>query len=242
MIAIFKKEINHFFSSLIAYISMGVFFIVLALNLFIFEGNILDSNYATLDSFFTLTPWVIVFLIPAITMRTFADEKQIGTLELLATKPISDIQIVLGKYFAALVLWLFTFLPTLIYFLAVKKLSLAEAPIDSGATWGSYIGLFFLGAVFVAIGIFASAVTTNQIVAFLTGVFMCYFMYDAFFRLSGLPIFQGQLDYVIQSLGLNAHYDSISRGVVDTRDIIYFLTVIGLFLIATRTALESRKW
>jgi len=242
MTAIFKKEINLFFSSLIAYISMGVFFVVLALNLFVFEGNILESNYATLDTFFTLAPWVLVFLIPAITMRTFADEKQTGTIELLTTKPVSDFQIVFGKYLAALVLWLFTFLPTFIYFIAVKKLSLAEAPIDSGATWGSYIGLFFLGAVFVAIGIFASSVTGNQIVAFLAGVFLCYFMYDAFFRVSGLAVFQGQLDYIIQSVGLNAHYDSISRGVVDTRDLIYFLSVIGLFLIATRTALESRKW
>lgn len=242
MIAILKKEINLFFSSLIAYISMAVFFIVLALNLFIFQENIFDSNYATLDSFFTLAPWILIFLIPAITMRTFADEKQNGTIELLATKPITDFQIIMGKYFAALFLWLFTFLPTLIYFLAVKKLSLADAPIDSGATWGSYIGLFFLGAVFVAIGIFSSAITNNQIVAFLTGVFLCYLMYDVFLRISSLPVFEGQLDFIIQSAGLNAHYDSISRGVVDTRDIIYFLSVIVLFIIGTRTSLESRKW
>ena len=242
MTAILKKEINLFFSSLIAYISMSVFFIVLALNLFIFEGNILDSNYATLDTFFTLAPWILIFLIPAITMRTFADEKQNGTIEFLATKPITDFQIVIGKYLAALILWFLTFLPTLIYFICVKKLSLENAPIDSGATIGSYIGLFFLGAVFVGIGIFSSAITNNQIVAFLVGVFLCYLMYDAFFRLSSLPIFEGRLDYIIQSIGLNAHYDSISRGVVDTRDIIYFLSVISLFLIATRTALESRKW
>lgn len=242
MNAILKKEINLLFSSLIAYISMAVFFIVLALNLFIFQGNILDSNYATLDSFFTLTPWILIFLIPAITMRTFADEKQSGTLEFLTTKPISDAQIVMGKYWAVLFLWTFTFLPTFIYFIAVKQLSLAEAPIDSGATYGSYIGLYFLGAVFVAIGIFASSITNNQIVAFLLGVFFCYLMYDAFFRISSLDIFQGRLDYYIQAIGLNAHYDSISRGVVDTRDIIYFLSVIALFLIGTRTALESRKW
>ncbi len=242
MTAILKKEINLFFSSLIAYISMTVFFVVLALNLFVFQGNILESNYATLDAFFTLTPWILIFLIPAITMRTFADEKQSGTIEFLTTKPVTDSQIVAGKYLAAILLWMFTFLPTFIYFIAVKKLSLAEAPIDSGATWGSYIGLFFLGAVFVSIGIFSSAITNNQIVAFLVGVFLCYWMYDAFFRISSLPVFQGQLDYFIQSIGLNAHYDSISRGVVDTRDIVYFLSVISLFLIGTRTALESRKW
>ena len=241
MKAILRKEINLLFSSLIAYISMAVFFVVLALNLFVFQGNILDSNYATLDTFFTLTPWILIFLIPAITMRTFADEKQTGTIEFLTTKPVSDLQIVIGKYLAALFLWTFTFIPTLIYFIAVKKLSLSEAPIDSGATYGSYIGLYFLGAVFVAIGIFASSITNNQIVAFLVGVFLCYLMYDAFFRISSLTIFQGQLDYFIQSIGLNAHYDSISRGVVDTRDILYFLSVISLFIIGTRTALESRK-
>lgn len=242
MTAIIKKEINLFFSSLIAYISMAVFFIALALNLFIFQGNILDSNYATLDTFFTLAPWILLFLIPAITMRSFADEKQSGTIELIATKPITDFQIVAGKFIAALCLWTFTFLPTIIYFICVKTLSLTEAPIDSGATYGSYIGLYFLGAVFVAIGIFSSAITNNQIVAFLIGVFLCYVMYDVFFRISSLPIFQGQLDYWIQSIGLNAHYDSISRGVVDTRDIVYFLSVISLFLIGTKTALESRKW
>ena len=242
MKAILKKEINLFFSSLIAYMSMAIFFIVLALNLFVFQGNILDSNYATLDTFFTLAPWILIFLIPAITMRTFADEKQNGTIEFLTTKPITDTQIILGKYFAALLLWLFTFLPTLIYFVCVKKLSLAEAPIDSGATDGSYIGLFFLGAVFIAVGVFSSAITSNQIVAFLVGVFFCYILYDAFFRISSLAVFQGQMDYFIQALGLNAHYDSISRGVVDTRDLVYFLSVISLFLIGTRTALESRKW
>ncbi len=242
MPALLKKEISLFFSSLIAYISMGVFFIVLALNLFIFSGNILDANYATLDAFFTLAPWVLIFLIPAITMRTFAEEKQNGTIELLSTKPITDLQIVVGKYLAALFLWLITFLPTLVYFLAIKKLSLDNAPIDSGATWGSYIGLFFLGAVFVAVGIFSSSISNNQIVAFLVGVFLCYLMYDAFAQLSALPFFEGRIDYIIQSAGLNAHYDSISRGVVDTRDIIYFLTIITLFIIGTRTALESRKW
>jgi ABC-2 type transport system permease protein len=242
MKAILKKEINLFFSSLVAYISMAVFFIVLALNLFIFPGNILDSNYATLDSFFTLAPWILIFLIPAITMRSFADEKQSGTIELLATKPVTDFQIVAGKYLAALLLWLFTFLPTLLYFICVRKLSLDEAPLDSGAAWGSYLGLFFLGAVFAAIGIFSSSISSNQIVSFIIGVFLCYLMYDAFLRISSLSIFEGQIDYFIQAAGLNAHYDSISRGVVDTRDIVYFLSVITLFLIGTRTALESRKW
>ena len=242
MLAIFKKEVNLFFSSLIAYVSMAVFFVVLTLNLFIFQGNILDSNYATLETFFSLAPWILIFLIPAITMRSFADEKQSGTIEMLITKPITDLQIVLGKYLAALFLWTFTFLPTFIYFICVKNLSLESAPIDSGATYGSYIGLYFLGAVFVGIGIFSSSITNNQIVAYIVGVFLCYLMFDAFYRISSLDIFQGQLDYYIQSICLNAHYDSISRGVLDTRDIVYFLSIIALFIIGTKTALESRKW
>ena len=240
MLAILKKEITVFFSSLIAFISMAVFFVILSLNLFIFRGNILETNYATLDPFFTLAPWILIFLIPAITMRTFADEKQTGTIELLATKPITDLQIVLGKYFAAILLWLFAFLPTFIYFICIKKLGLADAPIDSGATWGSYIGLFFLGAVFVAIGVFSSSISHNQIVAFLLGVFFCYLMYDAFFRISSLSVFEGRLDYFIQSIGLNAHYDSISRGVVDTRDIIYFMSVIILLLFISNRNLLKR--
>ena len=242
MIAIYKKEINLFFSSIIGYLTMLVFFIVLGLNLFIFQGNIFESGYATIESFFTLAPWILIFLIPAITMRSFADEKQAGTLEFLMTKPITDTQIILGKYFAALSLWLFIFILTFTYFFCIKLLSLENAPLDTGATLGSYIGLFFLGCVFIAIGIFSSSISKSQIVAFLVGVFFCYLMYDAFFQLSSLPIFSGKFDYYIQSFGLGAHYESISRGVVDSRDIIYFISIVTLFLILCRTSLESRKW
>jgi ABC-2 type transport system permease protein len=242
MIAILKKEVNAFFSSLVGYISMAVFFLFLGFNLFVFEGNILDGGYATLDSFFAIAPWISIFLISAITMRSFADEQQSGTIELLATKPLSDTQIVLGKYFGAIVLWLFIFIPTLIYFICIRSLDLANAPVDSGATLGSYTGLFFLGLVFIAIGLFSSSVTGNPIVAFLGSVFLSYLMYDAFFRLSTLTFFSGKLEYFIQSIGLGAHYDSISRGVLDTRDIIYFISIASLFLVGTRTALESRKW
>ncbi|MCB9032655.1 MAG: gliding motility-associated ABC transporter permease subunit GldF [Chitinophagales bacterium] len=242
MIAIFNKEVQLFFSSLIAYMSMFVFFIVLGLNLFIFQGNILEGGYATLVPYFSFAPWVLIFLIPAITMRSFADERQSGTIEFLTTKPITDTQIIAGKYLAALFLWLLIFIPTLIYFVALKKLSLADAPIDSGATIGSYIGLFFLGAVFLAIGLFSSSITKNQIIAFLLGVFFCYLMYDAFYRLSSLPMFSGKADYIIQSIGLGAHFDSVSRGVIDTRDVMYFISVIVIFLLMSKTALESRKW
>lgn len=242
MIAIYKKEINLFFSSLIAYMSMLVFFIVLGLNLFVFEGNILDNGYATLDEFFKLSPWILIFLIPAITMRTFSDEKQNGTLEFLITKPITETQIIIGKYLAILSLWLFIFVLTYIYFIVVKHFSLSNAPIDVGASYGSYIGLFFLGAVFAAIGLFSSAITSNTIVAFILGVFLSYLMYDAFFRLSTLPIFSGSIDYWIQYFGLGAHYESVSRGVIDSRDIIYFISIIAMFLILSKTSIESRKW
>jgi ABC-2 type transport system permease protein len=242
MIAIYKKEINLFFSSLIAYMSMLVFFIVLGLNLFVFEGNILDNGYATLDEFFKLAPWILIFLIPAITMRTFSDEKQNGTIEFLITKPITETQIILGKYFATISLWFFIFMLTFIYFIVVKYFSLSNAPIDAGASYGSYIGLFFLGAVFAAIGLFSSAVTNNSIVAFILGVFLSYLMYDAFFRISTLPIFSGSIDYIIQYLGLGAHYESISRGVIDSRDIIYFISITSFFLILSKISLESRKW
>lgn len=242
MISIFKKEINGFFSSLIGYMSMGVFFLFLGLNLWVFPGNIFEGLYASLDPFFNIAPWVLVFLIPAITMRTFADEFKSGTFELLATKPISDYKIILGKYLAALFLWLITWFPTILYFLCIKNLGLEGATIDVGATIGSYIGLFLLGAIFVAIGIFASSLTSNQITAFLLGVFLCYVLYDAFFQLSQLPFLNSKIDYFIQSIGIGDHYESISRGVIDTRDLVYFITVIGFFIISTNTVLESRKW
>jgi ABC-2 type transport system permease protein len=242
MYSIFRKEWNLFFSSLMAYVSMGVFLLVVGLNVWVFQGNILESGYATLDSFFGITPWVLIFLIPAITMRSMSDEYSAGTIETLATKPVTDVQIISGKYLAALALWTFTFIPTLLYFLCIAMLDVESNGIDSGATIGSYIGLFLLGAVFTAIGLFASSLSNNQIVAFLLGVLLCYMLYDAFYRISTLPFIVGKADYWIQYLGLDAHYDAISRGVVDTRDVLYFLSVIVVFLGFTKIALERRKW
>jgi ABC-2 type transport system permease protein len=221
---------------------MFIFYIVVGLNIWVFEGNIFDSGYATLDSYFQLAPWILLFLIPAITMRSFSDELQSGTYELLATKPITDTQIVLGKYFANVTLWLFTYLPTLIYYFTISSLDLSGANIDSGATWGSFIGLFFLGCVFIALSLLASAITKSQVVAFFGGVFFCYLLYDAFNRISLLQIFLGKWDYIIQNIGLGAHYDAISRGVVDFRDVFYFLTVIIIANLLTKTIVESRKW
>ncbi len=242
MISILKKEINTFFSSLIGYIAIGVFLLVTGLFLWVFpDTNVLSFGYASLDSFFGMVPWIFLFLIPAITMRSFSEEIKTGTIELLATRPVTDMQIVLGKYMAALVLVLFSLLPTLLYFYTVYTLS-ADPGIDTGATWGSYIGLFMLGACFLSIGLFSSALTSNQIVAFILGVFLCFVFYMGFEYISRLPMFFGGMDNLLQLLGINYHYNSISRGVVDSRDILYFCSIIALFLLMTKTVLESRKW
>lgn len=242
MISIFKKEINQFFSSVIAYLSMTVFFLVVGLNIWVFPGNILDSGYASLESYFLFVPWILIFLIPALTMRMISEEISQGTIEVLATRPVTDMQIVLGKYLAGIFLWAMILLPTLIYYVCITSLDLAAAPADTGAIAGSYIGLFLLGAAFVAISLFASSISKNQVGAFIIGVVLSYFFYNAFYQFSQLETFTGRWDYYIQSLGMGAHYEALSRGVVDTRDVIYFLSVSVFFLLLTRTSLESRKW
>jgi ABC-2 type transport system permease protein len=243
MFTLFKKEIRAFLSSLIGYIAISVFLLLVGLFLWILptDSNILNNGYAGLDALFELAPWVFLFLIPAITMRSFADEKKAGTIEFLLTKPLTDLQIILAKYFAGVTLVLFSLLPTLIYYYTVYKLGNPSGNIDSGGTWGSYIGLFFLAAAFTAIGIFASSLSDNQIVAFILAVFLCFFCYIGFEYISALDLF-GKVDDIILSLGINDHYMSMSRGVIDTRDIIYYLGVIGIFIALTKTILESRKW
>ncbi len=243
MFTIFQKEVNLFFSSLIGYISIGVFLLITALFLWVFPStSILEYGYASLDYLFTIAPWVLMFLIPAITMRSFSEEMRSGTIEILATRPITDLQIILGKYFAALFLVFFALLPTLFYYYTVYALGSPVGNVDTGATWGSYIGLLLLGGAFVAIGIFASSLTDNQIVAFLLAVFLCFFCFAAFDYLSQLNVFYASIDDVIELLGINAHYISISRGVVDTRDLVYFFSFIAIFIVMTKTVLESRKW
>lgn len=243
MFAILKKEVQQFFSSLIGYIAMIVFLLVLGLFIWIFpDTNVLDFGYATLDSFFAIAPYVFIFLIPAITMRSFAEEISTGTIELLSTRPVTELQIILGKYFASLLLVFVSILPTLIYFYTVYQLASPVGNVDTGGIWGSYFGLFFLGAVFVAVGIFCSAVTSNQIVAFIVGVFLCFFLYLAFGYISQFGIFVGKHDYLVESIGLSAHYDAMGKGVIDSRDVIYFLSFISLFILLTRTALSSRRW
>lgn len=243
MRAIFKKEINQFFSSIVGSVSIILFLVANGLFLFVFpDTNVLDAGYATLDTLFGLAPWIFLLLIPAITMRTLADENRSGTMELLATKPITDAQLIVGKYLACVTLVLFALLPTLFYYYTVSQLSAIKGNLDHGAIAGAYMGLFFLGAVFTAIGVWTSSLTQNAMVAFLLAAFTCFIFYNGFDALSKLPAFSGGADYYLQMLGIHFHYASISRGVVDSRDIIYFLSTITLFLLLTRTALQKRKW
>jgi len=243
MFTLFKKEINGFLDSLIGYIVILVFLMMIGLFLWVFpvQFNILDYGFANLDGLFILAPFVFLFLIPAITMRSFADEKKSGTLELLMTQPLTDVQIILAKYLAGVVLVLFSLLPTLIYFFSVYRLGLPPGNLDAGGIWGSYIGLLFLGITFVAIGIFASSISDNQIVSFIVAIFLCFFLYMGF-ELIYTFILSGSIGLMVESLGINAHYSSMSRGVIDTRDLIYFISVSTLFLLLTKLSLESRKW
>lgn len=242
MWSIYKKDLSQFFSSLTGYVAISVFLLVMGLNVFVFEGNVIDSGYATLDVFFTLAPWILVFMVPAITMRSFADELQSGTYEMLATKPLSESQILMGKFLATCTLLIVTLFPTLIYFVAVSALDLDNAGIDTGATWGSYVGLLLIGILFCAAGMLSSILSSNQIVAFLLGVFFCYLIFDAFLRISSLEMLSGQVSYWILSLGAGAHYDAISRGVIDSADVVYFFSVTALLLMLCRFTLESKKW
>ena len=243
MWVIFKKEINVFFSSLIGYLSIGIFLLVIGLFTWVFtDTNILDGRYANLDQLFTIAPFIFMFLIPAITMRTLAEEKQRGTLEFLLTKPISDLEIVLGKYFASLALVTIAILPTVLYYYSIVELGNPPGNVDGGAIAGSYFGLFFLAAVFVAIGLFASSLSANQIVSFIIGVFFCFFMYLAFMYLSDLPVFFGKSDDLVKRLGINDHYLSMSKGKIDTRDLVYFISCVAFFLYLTYISITKRKW
>ena len=243
MLAIFKKEINSFFSSLIGYVVIAVFLILTGLLLFFFRStSLLEQNIASLDQLFDLAPKIFLFLIPAITMRTFAEEQQNGTIEFLTTKPLRDMQIIFGKYWACLLLVAFALIPTLIYFITIYQLGSPKGNLDSGAIAGSYIGLLLLGAVFVSIGIFASSLTNNQIISFLMAAFLCFFVHWGFDYLSELPVFLGNGDDIVQMLGMDYHYRSISRGIVDLADVVYYVSTITLFLLLTKLVLEKRKW
>lgn len=243
MLSIFRKEVNLFLSSLIGYIAIGVFLLATGLFIWVFpDYSVIEYGYASLRSLFTLAPYIFLFLIPAITMRMFAEERQTGTIELLTTRPISDWAIILGKYFAALMLVIFSILPTFIYYFSIYELGLPKGNIDVGGTWGAYIGLFFLGGAFVSIGLFASSLTKNQIISFLLALLLCFFFFDAFESISRLPMFVSKGDDVVQAIGINYHYLSISRGLIELQDLVYFISLIIAFLILTKLSMERRKW
>ncbi|MBA3680275.1 MAG: gliding motility-associated ABC transporter permease subunit GldF [Bacteroidetes bacterium] len=246
MLTLYLKEIRSFLSSLIGYIAIGVFISLVGIFMWVIPSesggsNILDNGFANIDPLFFIAPWVYLFLIPAITMRSFSEEKKTGTIELLLTRPLTDLQLVLAKYLAGFTLVMVSLLPTLIYYYSVHILGAPKGNIDTGGMWGSYIGLLFLGAGFVSIGIFASAIAENQVIAFIIALLLCFFCYIGFEFIAQSGLF-GKYDAFFKGLGLNDHYVSMSRGVIDTRDTLYFISVIALFNLLTKLVLESRKW
>ena len=242
MIQILKKEIKSFLNSLIAYLVIAVFLISMGLLMWVFPAtSVLNYGYADMSTLFGLAPYVFMFLIPAITMRSFAEEKKGGTLELLFTRPLTDWQIILGKYLAGWIIVILALVPTLIFYFSIYQLGSPVGNIDSAGVIGSYIGLVLLGAVFTSIGIFASAITENQIIAFIIAAFLCFIFFEGFGALSSLNIWGQASDY-IAGLGILYHYQAMSRGLIDSRNLIYFLSVIALMLLFTRLVLGSRKW
>ncbi len=240
MRAIFFKEINAFFSGIIGYLVMGVFLLINGLFLWVFQGqyNIFNYGFANLSGFFQLSPWVFLFLIPAVCMRSFSEERKQGTLELLLTKPLKKWDLVLGKYLGCLAVIILSIVPSLLYVLTISQLGDPPGNFDSGVLLGSYLGLVFLGAVYTAIGIFASTFSKNQIVGFISAVLLCFLCFFAFKGLSDFNLLGSHI-YALEYLGISFHYESISRGVIDTRDVIYFLSLIILFLSLTKMNLKT---
>lgn len=239
---ILKKEVNSFFDSLIAYVVIGVFLTGIGLLLWVFpETSILNYGYADMYTFFSLTPYVFLFLIPAITMRSFAEEKKGGTMELLLTQPVTDLQLIVGKFMAGWLIVLVALLPTLIYCFSVYQLGSPVGNLDAAGIAGSYIGLILLGGVFTAIGIFASSITENQVIAFILAVFLCFIFFTGFSSVAAIDIW-GNSAYWIEQLGILHHYNAMSRGLIDSRNLIYFISVIILMLLLTHLVLNSRKW
>ncbi len=242
MWALFQKEVASFFNSLTGYIVIIVFLVINGLFIWVFPGNtnLLDSGFANLKPLFDIAPWVFLFLVPAITMRSFSDEIKSGTLDLLLTRPLSNLQIVLGKYFACLMLIVLSLLPTLVYYISVIILGTPVGNIDNGAFWGSFIGLFLLGGIYASIGILTSSLSENTIIAFILSVFISFIMYSGFDYVAWLfPV--SNIGNTIMNLGIDAHYQSISRGVIDSSDILYYLSVISVFIVITRMRLSTLR-
>ena len=238
MLAIFKKEINSFFTSTIAYLTIGIFLLINGLFLWVFDDdfNILNAGFADLTSFFYLAPWILIFLIPAITMKTFADEFRSGTIEILKTRPITNVTLVLGKFFAILTLLIIVLIPTFVYVYSIHELGNPVGNLDYGSISGSYLGLFLLASSFASIGIFTSTLSKNQVVAFLLGICMVFLFYYGFDAVSSLF---GEYSYTIKLFGMNEHYKSISRGVIDSRDVLYFMSIIIFFLFVSKQKLTN---
>ena len=242
MISLFRKEVASYLNSLIAYVVISVFLTGIGLLMWVFpQTNVLDYGFADMQTLFGLGPYVFMFLIPAITMRLFAEEKKSGTMELLFTRPLSDFQIIFGKYFSALFLVIFALVPTAIYYYSIYQLGNPVGNLDSAGIMGSYVGLILLGGLFTALGVLASSVTENQIVAFILGAFLCFLVYDGIESLSGLD-FWGTASYNIEQLGAVYHYNALSRGLLDSRDIVYFVSVSLAVLLLTQLVIGSRKW
>lgn len=242
MYQIFLKEINNFLNSLIAYVVIGVFLTSIGLLMWVFpESSILEYGYADMGTLFTMGPYVFMFLIPAITMRMFAEEKRTGTAELLFTKPLTSFDIIGGKYLAGLFLVVFSLLPTILYYVSVYYLGNPVGNLDTPGIIGSYIGLALLGGVFVSIGILSSSITENQVVSFILAVFLCFILYSGFSSLATINVW-GSFSYIIEQFSILYHYGSLSKGLIDSRDIIYFLSVIGFMLLFTNLIINSRKW
>jgi ABC-2 type transport system permease protein len=242
MLQVLAKEFSSFLNSLIAYVVIGVFLTGIGLLMWVFpETSVLDYGYADMDTLFSLGPYVFIFLIPAITMRSFAEEKKAGTMELLMTKPLSDWDVILGKFFATFCLVLLALVPTVLYYISVYSLGNPAGNVDTAGIVGSYIGLCLLAGVFCSVGIFASSITPNQIVAFIVAAFLCFILFTGFESLATLNVWSAYA-LVIKQLGIVYHYESLSKGLVDSRDVLYFLSVIFLLLSATKLILGSRQW
>lgn len=242
MIQILVKEFNGFLNSLIAYIVIGVFLTAMGLLMWVFpETSVLDYGFADMDTLFSLGPFVFIFLIPAITMRSFAEEKRGGTLELLFTKPLTDWDIILGKYLASFLLVVVSVLPTLVYYFSVIALGNPPGNLDTPGIIGSYVGLILLGGVFCSVGILASAMTPNQIVAFITAAFLCFILFTGFDSLAALPALS-VYSIQVKQLGMVYHYDSLSKGLIDLRDVVYFISVAAVMLFITKFIVSARSW
>jgi len=242
MFEVFKKEVNSFLNSLIAYVVISVFLLSIGLLTWVFpETSVLEYGFASMETLFSLGPYVFMFLIPAITMRMFAEEKKSGTLELLLTQPLTEWQIILGKYFSGFMLVIFSLVPTIIYYYSLYQLGNPVGNIDTAGVAGSYVGLILLGGVFTAIGLFASSMSENQIVSFIIAVFLCFILYSGFGSLAAVDVW-GQFSLALEQLGILYHYNSLSKGLLDSRNLIYFISMATIMLMLTHLVLKSRKW